>query len=118
MAYKNYGAKLMEFFTNHNTFETEFINCPKYKMHICIEQTDSDLIRGSDVPRFEIIWHIHGESNPRSRTMDILNLVAPDPETSIIIPHNVYDAIMETYGDKLKILFNNYYKEKGYKFDN
>jgi len=50
--------------------------------------------------------------------MDILNLVAPDPETSIIIPHNVYDAIMETYGDKLKILFDNYCQEKGYKFDN
>ncbi len=109
----------MESFTNHNTLNMEFINCPKYKMHICIEQTDiGELIFGSDVPRYEIIWQIHGESNPRSRTMDLLNLVVPDPDVPMLIPQNVYDAVMEIYGDKLKVIFNNYCEQKGYKNDN
>ena len=43
-------------FTNHNTHDMQFINCPKYKMHICVEQTDiGELIFGSDVPRYEIV---------------------------------------------------------------
>ena len=109
----------MEFITNHSTFNMEFINSPKHKMHICLEQTDiGELIFGSDVPRYEIIWQKHGETNPRSSTMDILNLVAPDPNVPMPIPENVYDAVMEIYGDKLKVIFNNYSEEKGYNNDN
>ena len=109
----------MEFITNHSTFNMEFINSPKHKMHICLEQTDiGELNFGSDVPRYEIIWQKHGETNPRSSTMDILNLVAPDPNVPMPIPENVYDAVMEIYGDKLKVIFNNYSEEKGYNNDN
>ena len=50
--------------------------------------------------------------------MDILNLVAPDPNVPMPIPENVYDAVMEIYGDKLKVIFNNYSEEKGYNNDN
>ena len=109
----------MEFITNHSTFNMEFINSPKHKMHVCLEQTDiGELNFGSDVPRYEIIWQKHGETNPRSSTMDILNLVAPDPNVPMPIPENVYDAVMEIYGDKLKVIFNNYSEEKGYNNDN
>jgi len=102
-------------FTNHNTLHMQFINCPKYKMHICIEQTDiGELIFGSDVPRYEIIWQIHGESNPRSRTMDLLNLVVPDPKIPMSISKDLYQAVMETYGNLLKKEYNNYAKSKGW----
>ena len=102
-------------FTNHNTHDMQFINCPKYKMHICIEETDiGALIFGSNVPRYEIIWQMHGEANPKSSTMDIINLVAPDPDIPITIPQNVYDAVMENYGDYLKVRFNNYCENKGW----
>ena len=83
-------------FTNHNTHDMQFINCAKYKMHICVEQTDiGELIFGSDVPRYEIVWQIHGESNPRGSTMDLLNLVVPDPKMPMTIPENTYKAVME-----------------------
>ena len=109
----------MESITNHSTLNMQFINSPKHKMHICLEQTDiGELILGSDVPRYEIIWQKHGETNPRSSTMDILNIVAPDPDVPMSIPQNVYDAVMEIYGDKLKVIFNNYCEENGYKNDN
>ena len=104
----------MESITNHTTFNMEFINSPKHKMHVCLEQTDiGELNFGSDVPRYEIIWQKHGETNPRSRTMDILNLVSPYPDVPMSIPQNVYDAVMEIYGDKLKVIFNNCCEEKG-----
>ena len=102
-------------FTNHNTHDMQFINCPKYKMHICVEQTDiGELIFGSDVPRYEIVWHIHGESNPRGRTMDLLNLVVPDPKMPMTIPENTYQAVMEIYGIALKKEYNKYAKSKGW----
>ena len=102
-------------FTNHNTHDMQFINCSKYKMHICIEQTDSNLISNCDVPKYEIVWRIHGESNPRGRTMDLLNLVVPDPEMPMSIPENTYKAVMEIYGVALKKEYNKYAKGKGWK---
>ena len=105
----------MESFTNHSTLNMEFINSPKHKMHLCLEQTDiGELIFGSDVPRYEIIWQIHGESNPRSRTMDLLNLVVPDPDVPMLIPQNVHDAVMEKYGVAFKKEYNKYAKSKGW----
>ena len=102
-------------FTNHNTHDMQFINCPKYKMHICIEKTDiGELIFGSDVPRYEIVWQIHGESNPRSSTMDLLNLIEPNYQEGLTIPQNVYDAVMQVYGVALKKEFRKYAKAKGW----
>ena len=101
-------------FSNYNTHDMQFINCPKYKMHICIEKTDiGELIYGSDVAWFEIIWHIHGESI-RSKTIDLLSLVKPEIVEHLIIPQNVHDAVNEVYGVALKKEYNLLAKKKGW----
>ena len=101
-------------FTNHNTHDMQFINCPKYKMHICIEQTDINLISNCDVPRYEIIWQLHGEVNPRSETINLLNLIEPHYGEGLLLPKDVYDAFIEVYGVALKKEFKKYAKGKGW----
>jgi len=101
-------------FTNHNTHDMQFINCLKYKMHICIEKTDiGELVYGSDVPWFEIIWRIHGESI-RSKTIDLLNLIKPEFNNYHVIPQDVNDAVIEVYGVALKKEYNLLAKNKGW----
>ena len=106
---------MTEFIINHSTLQMQNFNCPKFKMHICIEKTDlGELVYGTDVPWFEIIWRPHGETNFRSKTMDLLNLVVPDPNVPMLIPQDVYGAVMEIYGMALKKEYNNYAKSQGW----
>ena len=39
---------------------------------------------------------------------DLLNLVVPDPNVPMLIPQDVYGAVMEIYGMALKKEYNNY----------
>ena len=69
---------------------------------------------GSDVPRFSIMWWDKGSTNPNATLMDLINIVAPDPDIPMPIAQKVYDLVMENYGEYLKVRFNNYCENKGW----
>ena len=84
---------------------------------ISLEEIPFTLIKNSDVPRYSIYWWNKGETNPYGSMMDLLNLVAPNPDIPMPIEQKVYDLVMQNYGEYLTVKFNNYCEEKGYKND-
>ena len=81
---------------------------------ISLEEILFLFVKNSDVPRFSIMWWDKGSTNPNATLMDLLNIVAPDPDIPMPITQKVYDLVMENYGEYLKVRFNNYCENKGW----
>ena len=81
---------------------------------ISLEEIPFSFVKNSDVPRFSIMWWDKGATNPNATLMDLLNIVAPDPDIPMPITQKVYDLVMENYGEYLKVRFNNYCENKGW----
>tara|TARA_Y100000114_G_scaffold82495_1_gene76178 strand:+ start:274 stop:576 length:303 start_codon:yes stop_codon:yes gene_type:complete len=81
---------------------------------ISLEEIPFPFVKNSDVPRFSIMWWDKGATNPNATLMDLLNIVAPDPDIPMPITQKVYDLVMENYGEYLKVKFNNYCENKGW----
>ena len=98
-------------FYNFNTHNIELIDCPKYKIKLCVEQADYYI--SSDIPRYEIIYEKYGSTSIRSHTIDLINLAMASIE-SLPISEDVYAAVIYNYGDILKKQYNKYAQSKGW----
>lgn len=96
---------------NWNTHNIEFIDCPKYKIKLCVEPTDYYI--SSDIPRYEIIYEKYGSISIYNRTIDLINLVMASP-IDLPISEGIYAAVITNYGDILKEQYNKYAESKGW----
>ena len=54
------------------------------------------------------MWWDKDATNPNATLMDLLNIVAPDPDIPMPISQKVYELLMENYGEYLKVRFKKY----------
>ena len=67
---------------------------------ITLEEIPFSLVKNSDVPRFSIMWWDKDATNPNATLMDLLNIVAPDPDIPMPITQiNTTKNFINTYKD-------------------
>ena len=84
---------------------TKLIKCPDYKCSVLIEPMtflgESKKLE-CGIPLYTVMWRDNGKSYGHAAIMDMLNLLAPDPEFKHPVPVRVLLAIQKVYGHYLK----------------
>ena len=84
---------------------TKLIKCPDFKCSVLIEPMtflgESKKLE-CGVPLYTVMWRDNGKKNGHAAIMDMLNLLAPDPEFKHPVPVRVLLAIKSVYGHYLK----------------